>query len=158
MDLDHVVVPVVGLAAYIYLEVRPSLGKHWLQTLAWRLKSPRERIRLLEADLAESTTVRNRLALAEELHSAGQFDRECAVLGEGLRGTFKDDATLLMHLAEAHSGSRPHVPGGPKTLIKASRARKIARFAASVWNLAQGTSRGAREGRKCRGGNDSYKG
>jgi hypothetical protein len=46
--------------------------------------------------------VRNRLTLAEELHAAGQFDRECEVLAEGLRGAFKDDATLLMRLAEAH--------------------------------------------------------
>jgi hypothetical protein len=94
--------PLIGLAAYVYLEVRPALGKDWLHTLAWRLKSPRERIRLREAELAESTTVRNRLTLAEELHAAGQFDRECEVLAEGLRGAFKDDATLLMRLAEAH--------------------------------------------------------
>jgi hypothetical protein len=57
---------------------------------------------MLEAQLTESTTVRNRLLLAEELHAASHFDRECAVLGEGLRGAFKDDATLLMRLAEAH--------------------------------------------------------
>jgi len=94
--------PLIGLAAYVYLEVRPSLGKDWVHTLAWRLKSPRERIRLREAELAESTTVRNRLTLAEELHAAGQFDRECEVLADGLRGAFKDDATLLMRLAQAH--------------------------------------------------------
>src|SRR5262249_17558699 len=35
-------------------------------------------------------------------HAAGQFDRECEVLGDGLRGAFKDDATLLMRLVEAH--------------------------------------------------------
>ena len=96
------VVPLIGLAAYLYIEVRPTLGKHWLQNLLWKLKSPRQRIDLLESQLAESTTVRNRLSLADELHAANQFDRECEVLSEGLRGAFKDDATLLMRLSEAH--------------------------------------------------------
>src|SRR5262249_50838896 len=52
--------------------------------------------------LEESTTIRNRLALSDELHAAGQFDRECTVLSEGLRGAFKDDSHLLMRLSEAH--------------------------------------------------------
>jgi hypothetical protein len=94
--------PLVGLAAYIYLEVRPSLGKLGIQSLLWRLKSSRERIGILQSNLEESSTVRNRLALADELHDAGQFDQECAILAEGLRGAFKDDATLLMRLAQAH--------------------------------------------------------
>jgi hypothetical protein len=94
--------PLIGLAAYLYLEVRPSLGKHGFQTLLWNLKTCAERIKILEAEMAESTTVRNRLALADELHAAGRFDRECEVLYEGLRGAFKDDATLLLRLAEAH--------------------------------------------------------
>jgi hypothetical protein len=94
--------PMIGLAAYLYLEVRPSLGKAGFRNLLWNLKSSRERIGILDAELAESTTVRNRLALADELHAAGQFDRECEVLADGLRGAFKDDATLLMRLAEAH--------------------------------------------------------
>ena len=96
------VVPLIGLAAYLYIEVRPALGKHWFQNLLWNLKSSRERIGLLESQLAESSTVRNRLALSEELHSAAQYDRECEVLAEGLRGAFKDDATLLLRLSEAH--------------------------------------------------------
>lgn len=95
-------VPLIGLAAYLYLEVRPTLGKNWLHHLLWKLKTPQQRIALLEEQLAESTTVRNRLSLADELHAAGQYDRECEILSEGLRGAFKDDATLLMHLAEAH--------------------------------------------------------
>src|SRR5262245_61386637 len=94
--------PLIGLAAYLFLEVRPSLGKPGFQAMLWNLKSASERIRLLEQELEESTTVRNRLALADELHAAGRFDRECEVLSEGLRGAFKDDATLLMRLSEAH--------------------------------------------------------
>ncbi len=94
--------PVVGLAAYIFLEVRPSLGKLNVHSLLWRLKSSRERIEILRQNLEDSSTVRNRLVLSDELHAASLFDRECEVLSEGLRGAFKDDATLLMRLAQAH--------------------------------------------------------
>jgi hypothetical protein len=94
--------PVIGLAAYIFLEVRPSLGKMNLQALLWRLKSRSERIEILRQNLEESSTVRNRLALSDELHDAGMFNLECDVLTEGLRGAFKDDATLLMRLSQAH--------------------------------------------------------
>src|SRR5688572_1960541 len=81
--------PVIGLAAYIFLEVRPSLGKMNLQALLWRLKSRSERIEILRQNLEESSTVRNRLALSDELHDAGMFNLECDVLSEGLRGAFK---------------------------------------------------------------------
>jgi hypothetical protein len=94
--------PLIGLAAYIYLEVRPSWGKVSWHALLWNLKSRGERIQILEHELEESTTIRNRQALADELHAAGQYDRECAVLAEGLRGAFKDDPHLLMRLTEAH--------------------------------------------------------
>jgi hypothetical protein len=95
-------IPLIGLAAYIYLEVRPTIGKLGIQSLLWRLKSSQERIAIRQQQLEESNTVRNRLALADELHDAGRFDDECDVLSDGLRGAFKDDATLLMRLAQAH--------------------------------------------------------
>src|SRR4029078_7427271 len=62
------VLPLLGIAAYLYIEVRPSLGKFWLQNLLWRLQTPPQRIALLESQLAESSTIRNRLSLADELH------------------------------------------------------------------------------------------
>lgn len=94
--------PFLGALAYLFFEVRPSVGKFDYRALLWRLKSPQQRIVIREGILEDSNTVRNRLALADELHFAGQFDRECAVLSEGLRGAFKDDATLLMRLSQAH--------------------------------------------------------
>jgi len=94
--------PIIGLAAYIFLEVRPSVGKMNVHSLLWRLKSHSERIAILRQNLEDSSTVRNRLALSDELHDAGLFDQECEVLSEGLRGAFKDDATLLMRLSQAH--------------------------------------------------------
>src|SRR5688572_13541578 len=42
--------PLVGLAAYVLLEVRPSWAKGDFHSLMWRLKSPQERIRILEAE------------------------------------------------------------------------------------------------------------
>jgi hypothetical protein len=95
-------VPLIGVAAYIYLEIRPTWGKLDLESILWKFKSRSERIAILEARLEESSTVKNRLALAGELHEAGLFDRECQVLADGLRGAFKDDVTLLLKLAEAH--------------------------------------------------------
>ena len=110
--------PGIGLLAYLFLEVRPSVSRLDYRGLLWRLKSSRERIGILEQQLAESTTIKNRLLLADELHADGQFDRECAVLAEGLRGAFKDDSQLLMRLAEAH--------------LEAGRTEEAARLLAST--------------------------
>jgi hypothetical protein len=94
--------PVVGMGAYLFLEVRPAALRGDWNSILWRLKSPQERIRILEAELEDSSTVKNRLRLAEELHAAQHYDRECEVLADGLRGPFKDDSQLLMRLAQAH--------------------------------------------------------
>src|SRR5262249_9121023 len=40
--------------------------------------------------------------MADELHADRQYDRECEILAEGLRGAFKDDAGLMLKLCEAH--------------------------------------------------------
>ena len=95
-------VPIIGLAAYIYLEVRPSFRRVNVQSFLWNFKNSQERIRILEERLEDSTTVRNRLALADELHRAGKHDQECQVVADGLRGPFADDPQLLLRLAEAH--------------------------------------------------------
>lgn len=93
--------PFIGLAAYVYFEVKPW-GKFDLAALQWRLTSPQQRIRILEEQLEDVGTLKNRLALTDELHAAGQYDRECQLLQEGLCGAFKDDSQLLMRLAQAH--------------------------------------------------------
>jgi hypothetical protein len=110
--------PGIGLLAYLFLEVRPSVSRLDYQGLMWKLKSSRERVRILEQQLEESTTIKNRLRLADELNADGQFDRECAVLAEGLRGAFKDDCQLLMRLAEAH--------------LEAGRTEEAAKLLASI--------------------------
>jgi hypothetical protein len=94
--------PLVGLLAYVFLEVRPSWRRLDLPSLLWNFRSSADRIRILEGWLEESSTVKNRLALADELQNAGRYDRQCQVLSEGLRGAFADDAQLLMRLSQAH--------------------------------------------------------
>jgi hypothetical protein len=95
-------VPLIGLAAYLYLEVRPSVRKLNMESLLWKLKSTPARIHILEQQLEEATTVRNRLALADELRRAGRHEQECQVVEAGLCGPFADDAQLLLRLAEAN--------------------------------------------------------
>jgi hypothetical protein len=93
----------LGVIAYLLLEVRPSLGKGKfdLHAMLWKLKSREERVRIRQAIAEDSGTIKNRLLLADELAGAGRHEEECAVLTEGLRGAFKDDAQLLLRVAEA---------------------------------------------------------
>jgi hypothetical protein len=95
-------IPLLGLAAYLYMEVRPTLRKFNTQSLLWNFKSQSERIRILHEQLEDTTTIKNRLALADELRRAGKYDQECQVIEQGLRGPFADDAQLLLRLAEAN--------------------------------------------------------
>jgi hypothetical protein len=82
MDLDHLDDPFFGLAAYLYLEVRPTLRKFNTQSLLWNFKSQSERIRILQGS-SNTTTIKNRLALADELRRAGKYDQECQVIEQG---------------------------------------------------------------------------
>lgn len=93
--------PVAGLAAYIFLEVKPQWNRLNFQAMLWNFKSSRERIEIRRQILHESSTIKNRLALADEFQAAGQHDEECRVVAEGLAGPFKDDVQLLMRLAQA---------------------------------------------------------
>lgn len=93
---------IIGVAAYIIVEVRPSFGKMNWQALWWKLKSSQQRIAYRREQLEYAPTVKNRFLLAEELHDAGQHNEECTVLAEGLQGAFKDDAELLLRLSQAH--------------------------------------------------------
>lgn len=93
--------PLLGAAAYVLFEVRPSWGRLDWRSFQWRFRSPGQRIRLREAEFEASPSVSSRMALAAELHAHQQFDRECEVLAAGLVGPFRNDTTLLLRLAEA---------------------------------------------------------
>lgn len=94
--------PVVGVGAYLLFELRPGWGKINWRSILWKLKSRAERIRILREQLEDSSTVSNRLLLAEELFAAGRYDEVCELLSDGLRGAFATDAEMLLQLAEAH--------------------------------------------------------
>ena len=94
--------PGIGVGAYLLLELRPGWGKINWRSILWKLKSRAERIRILREQLEDSSTVANRLLLAEELFNAGRYDDVCQLLSEGLRGAFATDAEMLLQLAEAH--------------------------------------------------------
>lgn len=93
--------PLVGLAAYVFVEVRPTWRKGNWQAWLWKMKSPSQRIAIRAAQLEHSTTLNNRLLLADELQAAGEFSQEVQVLSAGLQGPFKDDAELLLRLSQA---------------------------------------------------------
>ncbi|WP_254513435.1 tetratricopeptide repeat protein [Anatilimnocola floriformis] len=94
--------PFIGIAAYVFLEVRPTFGKLNWESFLWKLKSPAQRIAHRREQLEYAPTVKNRFLLAEELHAAEQYGAECDVLADGLQGAFKDDGELLLRLSQAH--------------------------------------------------------
>jgi len=94
--------PVVGVLGYVVVELRPTLRRMNWQALLWRLKNADERIRIRRLNLEESSTQSNRLLLADELRAAGRDEEAAAVLQEGLRGPFANDAELLLRLASIH--------------------------------------------------------
>src|SRR5262245_17144394 len=64
--------PLLGAAAYVLFEVRPTWGRLDWQSLAWRFKNAAARIRLREEQFEASPSVNSRLALAAELHAHQQ--------------------------------------------------------------------------------------
>jgi hypothetical protein len=90
--------PGIGGIAYLVLEFMPDYrrggGSFWtrFQTRGMRIKKLRER-------LEETDSVRNRIALAEELRLDGQLDQAAEIMRECIRGVFKDDAYVLCEMA-----------------------------------------------------------
>ncbi|MFT7642909.1 MAG: hypothetical protein ACI9G1_004672 [Pirellulaceae bacterium] len=105
--------PMVGMIAYVLIEIRPTLDTRGINKLMWRLKGSKARIAFLQQQLNHSSTIKNRYALAAELHTAGRFEEECDLLSAGMVGAFEDDAQLMMRLAEAQlSAGRPNEAEG----------------------------------------------
>jgi hypothetical protein len=93
-------VPGLGVAAYVFLELRPSWGRLNWKAIAWKLKSPAARIRIREEIVEESPTQAHRLQLANELIADGQYQRASEALTAGLHGVFSGDADLLLRLID----------------------------------------------------------
>jgi len=91
--------PIVGGLAYFFIEISPELGTAGGHGFFYALKPRKWRIADLKADIEETDTVENRLALAEEL-TAGDLKQDAHdVAVECLRGVFKDDPYTLTAVA-----------------------------------------------------------
>lgn len=100
-----VLVPVVGAAAYFLVEVLPDLqqsrgARRAAKTVRSAFDSTRQR-RELEAKLALSDTVRNRVALADECLHLGEHRRAADLYRSCLKGRNETDPDLMLSLAQA---------------------------------------------------------
>jgi hypothetical protein len=97
--------PVIGIAAYFFVEIRPNFRRVNWNAIRWRFTGREERIRVLRQNLDHSSTIRNRYRLADELIDNGQSDLACQVLIDGKSGVYADDAELLLRIALCHLDS-----------------------------------------------------
>jgi hypothetical protein len=94
-----IVFPLIGIAAYFLVEIRPNFRKINWNAIRWKFTAPEERIRVLRQNLDHSSTIRNRYRLADELSANGQSEMACQVLLDGKNGVYADDAELLLRIA-----------------------------------------------------------
>jgi hypothetical protein len=90
--------PVLGAAAYFFVEMRPNIRRVDWQSLRWRFSSPASRIAALSEIVENSPTVKNRTRLALEYESQSQWSLAAETYRECLTGVFENDPRLLISL------------------------------------------------------------
>lgn len=93
--------PVLGAAAYFFVEMRPNVRSIDWASLRWRFASPAVRIGVLRDVAENSPTVKNRTRLAQEYESQLQWSLAAETYRECLSGVFDNDPRLLISLASA---------------------------------------------------------
>ncbi len=93
--------PVLGAAAYFFVEMRPNVRSIDWASLRWRFASPAARIGVLRDVAENSPTVKNRTRLAQEYESQLQWSLASETYRECLSGVFDNDPRLLISLASA---------------------------------------------------------
>jgi len=93
--------PVLGAAAYFFVEMRPNVRSIDWGNLRWRFASPTVRIGVLRDVAENSPTVKNRTRLAKEYELQTQWSLAAATYRECLTGVFDNDPRLLISLASA---------------------------------------------------------
>jgi len=93
--------PVLGAAAYFFVEMRPTMPRIGWQRLRWRFTSPQARAAHLSEIVTETPTVKNRLQLAREYEAQGQWTLAADQYRESLSGVFANDPRLRICLASA---------------------------------------------------------
>jgi hypothetical protein len=91
--------PVLGAAAYFFVEMRPNFRRTDWADLRWRFATPAQRIAVLSESATESPTVKNRTRLALEHESQGRWEQSSAIYRECLTGVFDNDPRLMISLA-----------------------------------------------------------
>ena len=93
--------PVLGAAAYFFVEMRPRVRSVDWASFRWRLASPATRIAVLCEAANDSPTVKNRTRLAREYESQSQWWQAVETYRACLTGVFENDPRLLISLASA---------------------------------------------------------
>ena len=93
--------PILGAAAYFFVEMRPTMRRIDWQSLRWRFTSPQARVAHLSDIANETPTVKNRLQLAREYEAQGQWALAADQYRESLSGVFVNDPRLKISLANA---------------------------------------------------------
>jgi hypothetical protein len=92
--------PIIGGLFYIYHELYPDFRSGGFHAVLDRFKTKAGRIREAEERLEESDTIENRIALAHQLTEARRYDDALKTLGPCFEGMYKDDAYVLIELAD----------------------------------------------------------
>ncbi len=114
--------PVLGAAAYFFVEMRPTMKRVDWEKLRWRFTSPQGRVDMLSEVVNESPTVKNRMTLAREHEQKNRWSAAADVYRECLTGVFTDDPRIHVNLANAllESGD---VSAASEVLAKVSEQR-----------------------------------
>jgi hypothetical protein len=91
--------PVVGSIIYLAVEVLPEVRYAGADGPLALFQTRAGRIRALREALEETDTVKNRMALATELCSAGDTEEAYQVIVDCVKGPFRDDPHLLTEVA-----------------------------------------------------------
>lgn len=123
-------IPVIGVLAYLFVEVLPDLRRGRRLDLApvmEGLRSPEARIKARREQLAELDTLQNRVALAAELTRAGRLEEAEAILEPARTGIYKDDPQLLYQLADLKYGQGKYAEARALLLqVDAMRSQTLA--------------------------------
>lgn len=94
--------PVLGALAYLFLEVLPQAGGTRVAKRVIKVINPGADLKARINDVERCGSVDNRVALADELISSGQFDDAISLYKSCIDGLHTDDPSLTFGLAEAY--------------------------------------------------------
>ena len=94
--------PGVGALAYVLYEVLPNMGSHHAVRRIIKRIDPSAEMRARLADVEACGSMANKVTLADECISAGQFDSAISLYNSCRHGIYENDPQLLYGLGEAN--------------------------------------------------------